>query len=191
MPGVYAPNGFDLAGFCVGVVARSSILGPQRVAVGDVLLGLPSNGLHSNGYSLVRAVLGEKATESADELLRPTRLYPKAVRWLIGLGGVHAIAHITGGGLPGNVSRILPDGLKAVIHTDRWSVPDVFSLIAQRGRIERDEMMRTFNMGVGLVLAVDPQKAEGMLAQATADSPAAGLFAMGNVVEGKRDVELR
>ncbi|MCP4662660.1 MAG: phosphoribosylformylglycinamidine cyclo-ligase [bacterium] len=191
MPGVYAPGRFDLAGFCVGVVERSAILGRERVAPGDVLLGVPSSGLHSNGYSLVRAVFGDHPGDDARELVEPTRLYPAAVQAALAVGEVHAIAHITGGGLPGNVVRILPDGLRAVLDSDRWQVPAIFGRLAERGGVERDEMFRTFNMGIGLVLAVAPTSAKSILKAAESEPELAGMVALGEVEEGENDVEIR
>jgi len=190
MPGVYLPGKFDLAGFCVGVVERSRILGPERVRAGDVLLGLPSSGLHSNGYSLVRAVFGDRPTERVDEILAPTRLYPGAVRAASAAGEVHAVAHVTGGGLPGNVVRILPEGLRAVLHANRWEVPAICGLLACRGGVEPDEMVRTFNMGLGLVLAVERQSAAAILAAAEDGGELAGAVAVGEVTEGERDVDI-
>ncbi|MEE8525389.1 MAG: phosphoribosylformylglycinamidine cyclo-ligase [Thermoanaerobaculia bacterium] len=189
MPGVYAPGRLDLAGFCVGVVERSRILGPERVQAGDVLLGLPSSGLHSNGYSLVRAVLGDRPAEHPDEVVAPTRLYPAAVAAATAVGEVHAAAHVTGGGLPGNVVRILPPGLRAVVHTDRWQVPAVFARLAERGPVATDEMYRTFNMGIGLVLAVARDSAAEILGSSRPEL--AGVVEIGGVVAGERVVELR
>jgi phosphoribosylformylglycinamidine cyclo-ligase len=188
MPGVYAPGRLDLAGFCVGVVERSAVLGPRRVAAGDVLLGVPSSGLHSNGYSLVRAVLGDRPDELADEVVTPTRLYPAAVAAAAAAAEVHAVAHVTGGGLPGNVVRILPEGLRAVVHTGRWQVPAVFARLAERGAVDSGEMFRTFNMGIGLVLAVARDGAAAVLA---AGGELDGVVEIGEVVPGERDVELR
>ncbi len=191
MPGTYLPGKFDLAGFCVGVVERSEILGRDRVIAGDVLLGLPSSGLHSNGYSLARAVFGDAPEEWVDELVEPTHLYPAAVRTAQAAGEVHAIAHITGGGLPGNVIRILPAGLRAVLFSDRWRVPAICERLATLGAVEDAEMARTFNMGIGLVLAVPEESAAAILAAATEAPELDGLVALGEVVEGESDVEIR
>ena len=191
MPGVYLPGKLDLAGFCVGVVERSEILGPERVRAGDVLLGLPSSGLHSNGYSLVRAVFGDRPDEHLEELLAPTRLYPSAVAAAAAAGEVHAVAHITGGGLPGNVPRILPAGLGAVLLADRWRLPAIFARLARRGGVQHEEMVRTFNMGLGLVLAVERDSAAAILAAAEGGGALAGLAAVGEVVEGAAGVEIR
>ena len=186
MPGVYAPGKLDLAGFCIGVVERSEILGPERVEIGDVLVGIPSSGLHSNGFSLVRAVFGDHPAEMSDEIVEPTRLYPATVAAARQVADVHAVAHITGGGLPGNVSRILPAGARAVLHGDRWRVPAIFERLAERAAIDDDEMLRTFNMGIGLVLAVPAPGAAEILA--SGDPGLAGAVVVGEVVAGERDV---
>jgi phosphoribosylformylglycinamidine cyclo-ligase len=191
MPGVYAPGRFDLAGFCLGVVERSEILGPERLVAGDVLLGLPSSGLHSNGFSLVRRIFGDRPREYGDEIVEPTRLYPQAVAAARAAGEVHAAAHVTGGGLPGNVARILPRDLRAVLDTGRWAVPAICERLAERGRVARDEMFRTFNMGLGMVLAVARESAGAILGLAREEPALRGLAAVGEVVEGPGDVELR
>lgn len=167
MPGVYGPGVYDLAGFAVGVVEREESVDGSAVREGDVLLGLSSSGLHSNGYSLVRRILSDPAEWEkpephpdlgrplGDVLLEPTRIYSRAVASVRGKRGVHGMAHITGGGLPGNVSRILPGGLQARFGAGRWPEPAVFSLLARRGPVARAEMFRTFNMGLGWVIAAD------------------------------------
>ncbi|MEM7351200.1 MAG: phosphoribosylformylglycinamidine cyclo-ligase [Acidobacteriota bacterium] len=190
MPGVYLPGKFDLAGFCVGVVEKSNILGPERVTAGDVLLGLPSSGLHSNGYSLVRAVFGDSPSERIDELVAPTRLYPPAVAAAQAVAELHAIAHITGGGLPGNVPRILPRGLRAVLDSNRWTVPPVFDRLAELGDVAPGEMQRTFNLGIGLVLAVPAASVKTLLAVAATEPALAGLIEIGRVEEGEGDVKI-
>jgi phosphoribosylformylglycinamidine cyclo-ligase len=176
-PGAMAPDDLDLAGFVVGVVERDEVLGPWRVAHGDLLVGLPSPGLRSNGYSLARHVLLGRAGRSldapawpgaahslADELLVPSRIYCPAVRAAImeAPGGLHAAAHITGGGIPGNVARILPEGADAVIDKDAWPVPRIFGEIRRLGEVADVEMARVFNLGIGMVLAVDPDGLEGV-----------------------------
>lgn len=165
MPGVYEPGVYDLAGFAVGVVEREEAVDGSAVREGDLLLGLSSSGLHSNGYSLVRRVLPDAAEwerpgphpelerPMADVLLEPTRIYSRAVAGLRGKRGVHGMAHITGGGLPGNVRRILPEGLQARFEAGSWPEPPIFSLLARRGPVARAEMFRTFNMGLGWVVA--------------------------------------
>ncbi|MBI3129100.1 MAG: phosphoribosylformylglycinamidine cyclo-ligase [Candidatus Tectomicrobia bacterium] len=172
MPGVYEPGVYDLAGFAVGVVDREESVDGGAVREGDVLLGLSSSGLHSNGYSLVRRILTDPSewerTEPHPELgrplgavlLEPTRIYARAVAAIRGNGGVHGMAHITGGGLPGNVCRILPEGLQARFEAGSWPEPPIFGLLARRGPVARAEMFRTFNMGLGWVVAAEASKAQ-------------------------------
>ncbi len=171
MPGTYADGDFDLVGFIVGIVEREAVIDGSAISEGDVLLALPSNGLHTNGYSLVRKLFGIGVDGDADGqravlnasvpslegtlgevLLEPHRCYLDQLRPV--LPHLHGIAHITGGGIPGNVPRILPAGLGARIGRSSWRVPAIFRLIKEKGGIDEDEMYRTFNMGVGIVLAV-------------------------------------
>lgn len=166
---------YDLAGFTVGVVERAQILPRRDVQEGDVLIGVSSSGLHSNGYSLARRVLLERAQLPLDghvaelgeplleTLLRPTRIYARAVTAAMAAGGVKAICHVTGGGLPGNLHRVLPNHLGAELHHDQWTQPPIFGLIARLGGIEASEMYRTFNMGLGLVLACEPSRRDGIV----------------------------
>ena len=165
LPGFYADGEYDLAGFAVGVVERDRILDGRRVRPGDALLGVASTGLHSNGYSLARKALLERHALSdrppelggrtlADALLEPTRIYARDVLALQEAVPVHAVAHITGGGLPGNAPRNLPDGTRAVIRAGTWTVPAIFGLVEREGGVAREEMYRTFNMGLGLVVAL-------------------------------------
>ncbi|CUX79693.1 MAG: phosphoribosylformylglycinamidine cyclo-ligase PurM [Roseibaca calidilacus] len=177
MPGMYAAEDFDLAGFAVGAMERGTAL-PANVAAGDVLLGLESDGVHSNGYSLVRKVV-EHAGLAWDvpapfddgtlgaALLAPTRLYVKPALAAIRAGGVHGLAHITGGGLTENLPRILPDDLGADIDLGAWSLPPVFGWLAQQGGIAQAEMLKTFNAGIGMVLIVAPEQAEALTALLT------------------------
>jgi len=162
LPGMYAEGEYDLAGFCVGVVARSRIVDGARVTAGDALIGLPSSGLHSNGYSLARKVLpdlGERPRELGGDsvgqaLLAPTRLYAKTVQALLAEGhDVRAMCHVTGGGLPGNLPRVLPDGLGASVRSEFPRAP-IFDLVKTRGPVDGSEMRRAFNLGVGFVLVV-------------------------------------
>jgi phosphoribosylformylglycinamidine cyclo-ligase len=175
LPGMYEPGAFDLAGFTVGMVERSEQLGAHRVQAGDVLVGIASSGLHSNGYSLARRVLLEERGFALDEvvpelgrtvgeeLLEPTRIYVRAIRELLAAGlPVHAAAHITGGGLVENVPRVLPEGLRADIAYGSWQRPAIFDLVA-RDLDERDAH-RTFNMGIGMVLVVAADGAGDVLA---------------------------
>jgi phosphoribosylformylglycinamidine cyclo-ligase len=168
MPGTYAPGDYDLAGFIVGIVEKERALTGRDVQEGDVLLGLPSSGLHTNGYSLARKALFEAAglevatqvaelgTTVGQALLAPHRSYLAALEPLLERGKVRALAHITGGGFPGNVPRVLPAGLGARIRTSAWEVPPLFRLIRRAGRVPTDEMYRTFNMGIGMVVVVAP-----------------------------------
>ena len=171
MPGLYDEGKFDLAGFVLGVVEKSDIFDPIAVQQGDVLVGIPSNGLHTNGYSLVRRVLGLEEDASAlwefhtrlgqtlgSALLKPHRSYYRLVRPAFPL--VKGMAHITGGGLVENVPRMLPDHLEARFHTGRWDVPPIFDLLREKGDISREEMYRVFNMGLGLVLVCEKSRVE-------------------------------
>ncbi len=186
LPGFYGGGEYDLAGFAVGVVSRKRILDGKRVRPGHRLLALASSGLHSNGYSLARKVLLDgdgaldpKATAPGldaplgEVLLRPTRIYAKAVQAAMAAGEVVACSHITGGGLPGNLPRVLPDGLGAEVDPSRWVEPPIYRLIAEKGNVELREMRRTFNLGVGFVL-VCPEE--------SADRVAAALQAAGETV---------
>jgi phosphoribosylformylglycinamidine cyclo-ligase len=161
-PGLLGEDEFDLAGFGVGVVERDAVLGPERVAAGDVLVALPSSGLHANGYSLVRRIvsgLDLTATHGLDAplgevLLTPTAIHAPDVLALVDAVEVHAACHVTGGGLPGNLPRVLPDQLGAVVDTSTWEWPAVFRFLADAGPVEDAEMWRTFNCGVGMVVVV-------------------------------------
>jgi phosphoribosylformylglycinamidine cyclo-ligase len=167
LPGFYAPGEYDLAGFAVGCVERSRIIDGKAVAAGDLVIGVASTGLHSNGYSLARKALMDRHPLDArfdalgdrtlgDTLLEPTRIYAKDVLALLEAVPVKAFSHITGGGLPGNVPRTLPDGTRAVLEEQRWPRPAIFDLVEREGGVPRDEMYRTFNMGLGLVAVVAP-----------------------------------
>jgi phosphoribosylformylglycinamidine cyclo-ligase len=155
LPGFYQGDEYDLAGFCVGVVEKSRILDGSQVRAGDVVLGLASSGLHSNGFSLARKVLERELTpELARDLLEPTRIYVKDCLALREAVQVHAFAHITGGGLPGNLPRVLPRGHRAVLRRGSWPIPPVFDRIQRAGNVAPDEMLRTFNLGVGMCAVV-------------------------------------
>ena len=169
MPGLYRPGEFDLAGFAVGAVERDAIL-PRPAAVGDVLIGLPSSGVHSNGFSLVRRIVehaglgwGDAApfagTTLAEAVLTPTSLYVAAVRAAIVAGGLRAAAHVTGGGITENLPRVLPDGLGARVDLAAWHRPAIFGWLAEAGGVTVPEMLRTFNCGIGMVLVVAPEAA--------------------------------
>jgi len=188
-PGVMEPDAFDLAGFCVGVVEESQRLGPQRVREGDVLLGLAASGLHSNGFSLVRAALFDRAgydvdddlprlgRSLGDELLEPTAIYAPVVLALARRGLVHAAVHVTGGGLPGNLPRALPEGLGADVDETSWPVPPVFDLVREAANATADDMRATFNMGIGMVLAVAPDAVDAVRAAAPASVVIGGVVA--------------
>jgi phosphoribosylformylglycinamidine cyclo-ligase len=193
---LYRPGEYDLAGFAVGVVEQSRIPSPKNVKPGDVLIGLASNGLHSNGFSLARKVLLERARlkldarvpelgcRLADELLRPTLIYAKIAMELFRRFGVKGLANITGGGIPENLPRVMPDGLKAVVRRGSWPVPRIFDLIARLGRISQSEMDRTFNNGVGMIAVVAPRDAEAMVAHLRRIKQPA--YIIGEIVRGTR-----
>jgi phosphoribosylformylglycinamidine cyclo-ligase len=178
MPGLYAPPDYDLAGFIVGYVEENRILGPHAVRPDDVLIGLPSSGLHTNGYSLARKIIAERLKlrmgdvfpggggKVADVLLAEHRSYLAAVKPV--LDRIHAMAHITGGGLPENLDRALPQSLDAVLDTSSWKVPAVFRVLQEAGSVKPAEMYRTFNMGVGMVVICAPSDAKAVLSAASA-----------------------
>jgi phosphoribosylformylglycinamidine cyclo-ligase len=200
MPGVYTPPDYDLAGFIVGYVDEDAILGSALVREGDVLIGLESSGLHTNGLSLARRIVAERMNlcvsdpfpgddrSAADVLLAVHRSYLAALRPVLSDGSVHAMAHITGGGLPGNLNRALPPTLDAVVDTKSWTVPNVFEQLARAGRVDRSEMFRTFNMGVGMVVIVPPSFVDRVIAAVTT----AGVrgWTIGSVVTGSGRVVL-
>ena len=200
MPGVYTPPDFDLAGFIVGYVEEDRVLGPERVRDGDVLVGLASSGLHTNGYSLARRIVSERmrlrpadafpgdpeGRSAADVLLAVHRSYLASLRPV--LGAVHAMAHVTGGGLPGNLNRALPDTLDAVVDTASWTIPPLFQALEAAGGVARDEMFRAFNMGVGMVVITDAASVESVMASARdAGVPA---WTLGRVTRGSGQVNL-
>lgn len=174
MPGMYHANDYDLAGFCVGVVEKNEIIDGSEVRVGDALIALASSGPHSNGYSLIRKIL-EVAKVSAAEtllegkplaehLLAPTKIYVKSILQLIKRVDVHAIAHLTGGGFWENIPRVLPDHVRAVINEQSWQWPAIFKWLQQNGNVDTHEMYRTFNCGVGIVIALPQEDVETALA---------------------------
>ena len=193
MPGMYHSGDFDLAGFAVGAMERGASL-PAGVAEGDVLLGLTSDGCHSNGYSLVRRIV-DLAGLSWDDpspfgggtlgeaLLAPTRLYVRPLLAAIRAGGVHGMAHITGGGLTENLPRVLPEGLGAEVSLEAWSLPPVFAWLAEVGGIVASEMLKTFNAGIGMVVVVDASKAEAIEAVLTAEGET--VVRLGHVAAGE------
>jgi phosphoribosylformylglycinamidine cyclo-ligase len=199
MPGLYTPPDYDLAGFIVGSVEEDRVLGAERVRAGDLLVGLASSGLHTNGYSLARRIVSERMRLGAgdafpdengtvaDVLLRVHRSYLAALRPV--LARVHAMAHITGGGLPGNLNRALPPTLDAVVDTSSWNVPNVFLALERAGQVSRDEMFRAFNMGVGMVVICARDAAQGVIdSSLSVGTPA---WVMGEVRAGSGSVVLK
>ena len=175
MPGFYKNGEFDLAGFAVGIIDKDDIIDGSRVRVGDAVIGLPSSGLHSNGYSLARKVLLDKKKYKlgakpgplqrslGEELLEPTRIYVKTILKLRRDFQINAVAHITGGGLLENIPRVLPKGCAASLDSSRWTMPPVMELIEREGRVDREEMLRTFNCGVGMIIVVPSETADAAL----------------------------
>jgi phosphoribosylformylglycinamidine cyclo-ligase len=200
MPSFYADGEYDLAGFAVGVVDRPKIIDGRSIVPGDALIGLASTGLHSNGYSLARRVLLDQAKLGVtsrlpeldqplgDVLLTPTRIYAKQVLTLIQECPIKGIAHITGGGITENLPRVFPSGVRAQVRRSAWSVPPIFQAIARLGQVEREEMYRVFNMGIGLILVVPASAAQAVIARATAlGDPACQI---GTIVASAGDVPL-
>ncbi|KAK8588208.1 hypothetical protein V6N13_087153 [Hibiscus sabdariffa] len=193
MPDFYAKGEYDLSGFAVGIVKKDSVIDGKNIVAGDVLIGLPSSGVHSNGFSLVRRVLARSGLSLKDQLpgaavtlgealMAPTVIYVKQVLDLIGKGGVKGVAHITGGGFTDNIPRVFPKGLGAVIYNDSWDVLAVFKWIQQAGNIEDAEMRRTFNMGIGMVLVVSREASQRILEDADGGYTA---YCIGEVVNGE------
>ena len=196
MPGMYSDGDYDLAGFCVGAVERESVLTADKVAAGDVILGLASSGVHSNGFSLVRRLAADKGWKLdrpalfdqtvllIDALMAPTRIYVKSLLPLVKTGKIHALAHITGGGLLENVPRVMPKTLHAHIDADAWDQPRLMAFLQAQGNIEPEEMARTFNCGIGMAVVV----AEADVAGVTAALEAAGetVFRIGHIAQGEK-----
>jgi len=201
LPGLYAAGEYDLVGFVVGAVERARIVTGKEVRAGDVLLGLGSNGLHTNGYALARKALFEIAgygpndrveqlgTTIADELLRVHRCYAPAVLPLLDSKGIHGIAHITGGGIPDNLRRILPEECRAVVRRSAWLVPPIFELIRSIANTPDEDLFRTFNMGIGLIVVVASTQA-GYIADRLAKAGET-CYHIGEIVRGERAVEIR
>jgi phosphoribosylformylglycinamidine cyclo-ligase len=200
-PGDFPAGEYDLGGFVVGVLEKNKILRPEAIQPGDVLIGVPSSGLHSNGYSLARKVLLERAgwkvdrripelgRTVGDELLEPTRIYAKLTRRLFDEFPIKGAAHITGGGIVGNLPRVLPRGRRAVLERGSWPVPPIFSLIQKLGRISQDEMDRTFNNGLGLIIVVGRRYADGV--QAAFKKMDEQSFIIGEIRQGARGARIR
>ncbi len=201
MPGMYAEGDYDLAGFCVGAVERGEQLTGDRVAPGHVLLGLASSGVHSNGFSLVRRLAADKGWKLdrpalfdqdrllVETLLEPTRIYVKSLLPVVRSGQVDALAHITGGGLLENIPRVLPEGARAVVDADAWQQPGLMAFLQAQGNIEPGEMARTFNCGVGMVLAVTPDKVDAVTSALT--EAGEQVFRVGEIVAGQRGCTVR
>ncbi|GAB6171063.1 phosphoribosylformylglycinamidine cyclo-ligase [Paradesulfitobacterium aromaticivorans] len=192
MPGFYPEDEYDIAGFTVGAVNRDRIIDGSKISSGDVLLGLPSSGFHSNGFSLVRKVFSPYAMDTifpelgeplGEVLLRPTKIYVKPVLPLLDGGKILGMAHITGGGLTENIPRILPEGLGVSLNRRAWPIPPVFSLLQRLGEVEVSEMYRTFNMGIGFVLIVSEKEAD--LVRQRLRAQGEDSFVIGQVVPGK------
>ena len=193
MPGMYGKGDYDLAGFSVGAVERTQAITGQTITEGDIVLGLASTGVHSNGFSLVRRVVADtKSSYDApapfapgkslgEALLAPTRIYVKSCLAAIKAGGVKGLAHITGGGLIENIPRVLPDGIGVALDAADWKMPPVFGWLAREGKVASDEMARTFNCGIGMVLIVDPAKEAAVTAALTAGGET--VFRIGKTVK--------
>ena len=201
MAGFYPIGEYDIAGFSVGVAERSKLITPARVNAGDVLLGLPSSGVHSNGYSLVRKIVFERKGFKGDEyieelgqtigeeLLTPTRLYPRICLPLIREFDIHGMVHITGGGFYENLPRALPEHMGAEVNGAAWTIPPVFHLLQEWGNVDWTEMYRTFNMGIGMVLIVSSDEADRITAQLNAQNET--VYHIGHVTEGAHEVVIK
>ena len=201
MAGFYPIGEYDIAGFAVGVAERSKLIAPSHVNVGDVLLGLPSSGVHSNGYSLVRKIVFEHKGCSGneymeelgrtigEELLIPTRLYPRVCLPLIRDFDIHGMVHITGGGFYENIPRALPDHMGAEVNGAAWTIPPIFRLLQEWGNVDWTEMYRTFNMGIGMVLIVSSDEAGRITAQLNAQNET--VYYIGHVTEGAHEVVIK
>jgi phosphoribosylformylglycinamidine cyclo-ligase len=199
MPGFYKKGEYDLAGFAVGIVEDSQLIDGSKVAVGDKLIGLASQGLHSNGYALVRKVLldhhkmdlrkrvEEIKGDLGEELLRPTKIYVKVILNLMRDFSIGGIAHITGGGITDNLPRIIPKGYKAVVRRGTWEVPPIFSFLSEKGNISEDEMLRTFNNGIGMILIVRTKETEEILGRL--HSLGQKAFLIGEIEKAEREQE--
>ncbi len=203
MPGFYPVDEYDLAGFSVGVVEKSKITDGDKAKAGDKLIGIASSGIHSNGYSLVRKLFdlnGENAKANLNEysdklgmkvgeaLLTPTRIYVKPLLKLIDEVGINTVSHITGGGFIENVPRMLRDGLKAVIHKGTWDVLPIFDVLQEKGNIPEMDMYNTFNMGIGMIVAVDADKADA--AVKCLEEAGEKAYIIGELAEGEKGVEI-
>ena len=201
MAGFYPIGEYDIAGFAVGVAERSKLIAPSHVNVGDVLLGLPSSGVHSNGYSLVRKIIFEHKGCSGneymeelgrtigEELLIPTRLYPRVCLPLIRDFDIHGMVHITGGGFYENIPRALPDHMGVEVNGGAWEMPTIFRLLQEWGNVDWTEMYRTFNMGIGMILIVSPKEAARV--ESHLQNMGEAVYRIGHVTEGAHDVVIK
>ena len=191
MPGMYDSGEYDLAGFCVGAVEKDDIIDGSKVASGDILIGLPSSGAHSNGYSLIRKVIDDfgvpvdtmvDGKPLSEAVLAPTKIYVKPCLDLIKKIDVHALAHITGGGIPGNLVRVLPEGCHAIINESSWQWPELFTLLSETANIEHQEMYRAFNCGIGMIIAIAPEDKDTAIT--TLSKHDIHAFEIGHIAEG-------
>lgn len=188
LPGMYAKDKLDVAGFCVGVVSREKIIDGRRCKKGDKVIGLASSGVHSNGFSLIRKIFSQKEMKGkiGQELLRPTKIYARTILRVLKSVPIKAMAHITGGGFYENIPRVLPDGLAVKIEKDSWTVHRIFRTIQERSHIDEKEMFRTFNMGIGMILIVDARSAQRALQLLKRLGQKAWII--GEVIKGKKEV---
>ncbi|MFM9852597.1 MAG: phosphoribosylformylglycinamidine cyclo-ligase [Sphingomonadaceae bacterium] len=196
MPGMYAEGDYDLAGFCVGAVERDQVLTANNIAAGDVILGLASSGVHSNGFSLVRRLAADKGWKLdrpalfdqeillIDALMAPTRIYVKSLLPLVRAHKVHAMAHITGGGLLENIPRILPEGLHAFVNADLWGQPRLMAFLQAQGNIEPEEMARTFNCGIGMAIIVAADQCDDV--KTALEDAGETVLVIGHIAEGQK-----
>ena len=201
MPGMYADGDYDLAGFCVGAVERDALLTGERIGAGDVILGLGSSGVHSNGFSLVRRLAADKAWKLdrpapfdheirlIDALMAPTRIYVASLLPLLRAQRIHGLAHITGGGLLENIPRVLPEGCHAAVDADAWPMPRLMAFLQAAGAIEPEEMARTFNCGIGMVAVVAAAEADAVRGELEAAGET--VFTIGTIEEGQRGCTVR
>jgi len=203
MPGVYREGEYELAGFAVGVLERDKIIDGSNIKAGDKLIGLASRGLHSNGYSLVRKIFGLDEVDGSDrlnhrveslgktlgeELLEPTRIYVKPILKILERFKIRGLAHITGGGMVGNIPRILPEGCNAIIHKGNWPILPIFSLLRQEGKISEEEMFKVFNMGIGIVAIVSKDEVDDLKAELTEQGETPYL--LGEVGKGNKEIKV-
>ena len=197
MPGMYTDGDYDLAGFCVGIVEKNNILDGKKVKAGDKLIGIASSGPHSNGYSLVRKIL-EKSSASLDDslngkplgkaLLEPTKIYVKSLLELLKTVPVHALAHITGGGLTENLPRVLPEGLDASISLSAWDFPETFQWLQKQGNVSQADMLTTFNCGIGMIVCVDAENEEETMAILSQQGET--VFSIGEIIESSGEAKV-